>query len=135
MKEKIMNNYNDLNDKLKNIFTPGAFDGLSEEAKKIFLNAEEVENEADYPFNYTIDGVQYAIYSSDKAYQTLMDDADNLFEDLIYEVPKHWREYIDKDKWLECNTENNFFDWFQNYYYFIDLSSEYSDYYIFKEDE
>lgn len=135
MKEKKnMNNYNDLNETLKDIFTPQEFDNLSEEAKEIFLNAKEVEDKAvDWPFNYTIDGVQFAIYSNNEADQILTEDADNLFDDLIYEVPNYWREYIDRDKWLENNTENDFVKWFENYYYIEDLSTWHSFYYIFKE--
>lgn len=134
MKEKSTSNYNDLNETLKNIFTPEAFYELSEEAKNIFLNAKEVENSADWPFNYTIDEVQYAIYTNNEADRILKEDVDNLFEDLIYEVPRHWRNYINKEEWIEENMEESFKRWFSNYYDFKDLSSVYSNYYIFKED-
>ena len=133
MIETIMkNDYNNLNEKLKNIFSPEEFFDLSEEAKEIFLNAKEVNDSIDWPFNYIIDEINYAIYPSWEANKILCNYAEELFDDLIYEVPKYWREYIDREQWLLVNTESDFEQWFKEFYDFRDLSSSFSDFYIFK---
>lgn len=99
---------------------------------------EEINNESQLNL-YKINESIYMIIKTCDLENLYNDYIESVFEDSIYEVPRHWRDYIDKESWIKDYMYDfgisDFVDEQLNYYYydiFINFIDDIYGYTIYK---
>ena len=88
-------------------------DSVKEFLEIMYNNVPEITIEKTDDFEYSVtdnDSIDdcYIIISEYDEQDYLNEGFDSIFYDCIYEVPRDWRDYINKDKWIEDNCELDF---------------------------
>lgn len=111
------------------------FEDLPEEIiEQCFPDYKEVEECDEWLFNYTIDGTNYAIYTTSEEDTILNDQVDDLFDELVCEVPEYWRNYIDEIKWKDDYSYTTLYDYINENFSSVEEIYSNLDYVILKEE-
>ena len=78
---------------------------------------------------YYFNDEKYYIININEAYDLVEDYSNEYLEELIYdEVPKQWRDYIDKDKWFDDHDEFTLETVLESYYDTVDYIGTFNNY-------
>lgn len=78
---------------------------------------------------YIIGDTKYYIVDENEAYVRVNEDADEYLDELIdSEVPKEWREYIDRDAWFESHDAFTFEGILERMFDYVKFEGEFNGY-------
>ena len=78
---------------------------------------------------YIIGDTKYYIIDENKAYSRVNEEADEYLDELIdSEVPKEWREYIDRDAWFESHDAFTFEGILERRFDYVKFEGEFNGY-------
>jgi len=111
------------------------FDKDLQEAIKMcidYLNLEEdvvVTKSDEEDYIYYFNDEKYYIIDTNEAYDLVENYSNEYLEELIYdEVPRQWRDYIDKDKWFDDHDEFTLEATLESYYDIVDYIDTFNNY-------
>lgn len=98
-----------------------------------------IEKTDDFEYSVTDNDLiddSYVIISEYDEQNYLIDGANSIFYDCIYEVPRDWRAYINKDKWIDDNCELDFESyWNETHDHSIEYIDSINNINFYKEEE
>lgn len=84
-----------------------------------YYEDKDVEIEEVDSNTFSINGDNYALYTEQEQDDLIDDFNTESFEDAVCQVPRDWRPYINKSKWIDDNGISDFEDyWGQTNYDF-----------------
>jgi hypothetical protein len=117
-------------------------DSVKEFLERVYNSAPEITIEKTDDFEYLVTDNDliddnYIIISEYDEQNYLYEEADNIFYDHIYEVPRNWRGYIDKDAWIEDNCELENFEsyWSETHDHSIEFIDSINNVNFYKEEK
>lgn len=75
---------------------------------------ENIEVEEINSNTFSIDNDEYVLYTEREEYNLIDSFNDEEFSDAIMNVPKDWRAYINKNKWIDDNGISDFEDYLES---------------------
>ena len=110
------------------------FDENFQNAIKMCINYVKPEEDVivtksdDEDYIYHFNNEKYYIISRNEAYDVVDNYSNEYLDELIYdEVPREWRDYIDKDKWFDDN-EFTLEEILESYYNVVDYIGTFNNY-------
>jgi len=79
---------------------------------KNYSYSDEVSITVDDDDIYSINDERLVILSGSDERDVMSNYNEDLFDTEVYEVPRNWRDYIDKDKWIEDFGINDIVDYY-----------------------
>ena len=81
---------------------------------KNYSYSDEVSITVDDDDTYSINDERLVILSNSDEKDIINNYNEELFDMEVYEVPKNWKDYIDKDKWIDDFGINDVVDYYSS---------------------
>lgn len=81
---------------------------------KNYSYSDEVNITVDDDNIYSINDERLVILSNSDEKDIINDYNEELFDMEVYDVPRNWRDYIDKDKWIDDFGLNDIVDYYSS---------------------
>jgi len=81
---------------------------------KNYSYSDEVSITVDDDDIYSINDERLVILSGSDERDVMNNYNEDLFDTEVYEVPRNWRDYIDKDKWIDDFGINDIVDYYSS---------------------